>query len=81
MHLSSVICICLSIYLPTYFALKLTAVLKKHRQYEPYLLGVNGAYVGASIAVIGHLLFLKHSMYIHYFSRHHCNLEKLIQLP
>lgn len=69
------------LYLSTYFSLKLTAVLKKYRQYEPDLLGVNGANVGASLAVIGRSLFLKHSVYIHYFSRHHCNLKKLIQLP
>lgn len=37
--------------------------------------------MGTCLAVIGHSLFLKHSMYIHYFSRHHCNLGKLIQLP
>ena len=69
------------LYLSTYFSLKLTAVLKKYRQYEPDLLGVNWANVGASLAVIGRSLFLKHSVYIHYFSRHHCNLKKLIQLP
>lgn len=49
----------ISIYLPTYFALKLTAVLKKYRQYEPRSSGANGAQ-GTCLAVIGHSLFLKH---------------------
>lgn len=78
MHLSSVIYIYLSTYL---FCSKAHSKVKKYRQYEPDLRDKWG--------LCGHLsschrpLTVPQTLHVHlnYFSRHHCNLGKLIQLP